>query len=353
MTLTESLTTSAAIRCGDNGPDAKTAPVTIVANTGGVIDYPGFGALVFDLASYRPAKSKIPLDLNHDAYSSCGYLNRFDITDEGLVVKGAIVPFESDDYYSQLIHQLRNGVPYQASVESHDYTLEYIAPDVVTSVNNADVAGPVFIVRDWTLDAVAICKWGKDSDTNVSLAASLKNAAQKKKVLFKAQGNGEHMDKANETSPAVEATAPAAVEAPEVKDTTEVEVEVKAFDAVAVEAVETSEKAVADATASPAVIEETEKKVDETIVEVVAASDSRAEFKAFVDAFGTDKAATYFADGLTLADATAKYLVALKAENDELKGRLAAGRAGESQAIAFKDTHSAPGVTLMDILKSR
>lgn len=347
--MTDSLTTSASIRFGDNGPDSKSAPVTIIASTGGVIDYPGYGAMVFDLASFRPAKARIPLDLNHDEYSSCGYLNRFDVTADGLIVKGAITPFGSTDYYAQLVHQLREGVPYQASVESRDYTLEYIAAGVMTSVNNTDITGPIFIVREWTLDAVAICKWGKDSDTSVSIAASA--GAASNRVFLTAKKTGASMNTQSKTLSSVE-PAPPVEEAEKVAENKEVEAEAKAPDAPAVDAVDPSKQTVADAPAAPTVIPE--KQSD------VTASAARDEFKSFVAAFGNDKAAEYFAAGLSLSDATTKYLAAIRAENEGLKAekneltkRLTASRPGESKAIDFKDTNSTPAATLLDVLKNR
>jgi ATP-dependent protease ClpP protease subunit len=51
------------------------------------------------------------------------------------------------------------------------------------------------------------------------------------------------------------------------------------------------------------------------------AVDARAEFKTFVDRFGSDRAARYFAEGLSFDDAQVAYLREIEAENAELKAK--------------------------------
>jgi ATP-dependent Clp endopeptidase proteolytic subunit ClpP len=51
--------------------------------------------------------------------------------------------------------------------------------------------------------------------------------------------------------------------------------------------------------------------------------DARAEFKRFVDAFGADRAGSYFAAGYSIDEAKAAYLGELEKENAELKSRMA------------------------------
>jgi hypothetical protein len=51
--------------------------------------------------------------------------------------------------------------------------------------------------------------------------------------------------------------------------------------------------------------------------------DARAEFKRFVDAFGADRAGSYFAAGYSFDEAKAAYLGELEKENAELKARMA------------------------------
>jgi hypothetical protein len=61
-----------------------------------------------------------------------------------------------------------------------------------------------------------------------------------------------------------------------------------------------------------------------------------AEGKRFIDAFGEDRGAKYFAKGLSFADAQANYVNDLKAENTDLQARLAAVERGEDEAVPFQ-----------------
>lgn len=178
MELTNVLSLRAAdVQVGSNGPNARTAPVKIVAYTGGSMWFDGIGDVVFDLASMIVPKPRIPLDWSHDQCESIGYLNKFDIDNGTLTVSGALVPF-GDDKAAELVFKMGEGVPYQASIESRSFRLEQVSDGESVTLTDkggnvqGTFAGPCVVVRDWTLDAVAVCKWGRDSDTSTALAAS-------------------------------------------------------------------------------------------------------------------------------------------------------------------------------------
>lgn len=170
------LTLSGSVEIGDNGEGAKTVPIKIVANSGNPVDYPKVGRIVFDMSSMTH-KPKVQLDWEHDR--NLGFLNKFD-AGNGLALSGAIVPGHGDDadFAQSLIAKMKDGVPYEASIESHGGRIETLSAGKSAVVNGSKVDGPIKIIRDWTLAAVALCKFGKDSQTTAELvlAASRKES---------------------------------------------------------------------------------------------------------------------------------------------------------------------------------
>lgn len=168
---------SASVEVGTNGENAKTSPIKIIANSGDPVNYPKIGKLAFDFSSMTH-KAKIPLDWDHEN-ETIGFLNNIDKSNGVLSASGAIVPGEGQfaERAKDLITKMQAGVPYEASIESHGGRLEEIAEGKSASVNGRTLSGPVKILRDWSLAAVAICKFGKDSATTAELrlAASKQN----------------------------------------------------------------------------------------------------------------------------------------------------------------------------------
>lgn len=93
---------------------------------------------------------------------------------------------------------------------------------------------------------------------------------------------------------------------------------------VAAEEVPTVEEVKPEASVEPEQVEQAEEAAPEVIEdqpEVVV--DARAEFKEFVNSFGPDRAANYFAAGLSMDEAKAAYMDELVKENADLKAKLA------------------------------
>lgn len=65
-----------------------------------------------------------------------------------------------------------------------------------------------------------------------------------------------------------------------------------------------------------------EAKPDAASVPAPVAVDPRAEFKQFVDRFGADRAAKFYAEGVSFADAERVYVGEIEAENIELKKKI-------------------------------
>jgi ATP-dependent protease ClpP protease subunit len=93
---------------------------------------------------------------------------------------------------------------------------------------------------------------------------------------------------------------------------------------LATEEVPVVEEVNPEASVEPEQVEQAEEAAPEVIEdqpEVVV--DARAEFKEFVNAFGPDRAANYFAAGLSMEAAKAAYMDELVKENADLKAKLA------------------------------
>jgi hypothetical protein len=159
---------------GDNGENAKTAPVRLVARSGKPIEHWFWGRVVHDLAGMHLHKSRVPIDYVHDSKEIVGYLNRFDATSGDLVTSGALVPFKDSDRATEIVHKMKAGVPYEASINfgGDGIKIENVPDGMVAHVNGYQFDGPGLIVREWPLRGVAICPYGADANTESSALAS-------------------------------------------------------------------------------------------------------------------------------------------------------------------------------------
>jgi len=162
------------IQIGDNGPDAKTAPVKMVARSGKPVEHWYWGNVVHDLAGMQLSKPKIPIDYCHDCDEVIGYANKFDTSTGDLIISGALVPFtpDADDKASEVLYKAKEGVPYEASINfgGDGIVIEEVAPGFSTPVNGYQFQGPGIVIRKWPLRGVAICPYGADMNTSAEFA---------------------------------------------------------------------------------------------------------------------------------------------------------------------------------------
>lgn len=308
----------ARLEVGSNGDGAKSAPVKVVANSGGIVDHWYYGPQVHDLAGMR-VKSRIPLDWAHDPDNTIGYLNKFDTSSGELVCSGAIVPFAADRG-AETLHKLREGVPFEASIEwrAAPEGIEFLDDGDLAVVNDRSVMGPLLIWREWDYVACAVCKFGADSDTSTELA---KHKNKTKEIALELSKK-EIMD-----SPETETVEVAA----EVAEVTQAEVEAVAVETVEAKTAEVEEVKAVDP--DPAV----EAVMVATVSTVEAKSDPREEFRTFVATFGT-KAADYFAEGKSFDEAMRAHLAHQSQEIESLKQRVAAkDHRGLETPVKFAD----------------
>jgi hypothetical protein len=152
---------------GDNGENARTAPVTITARSGEPIEHWYWGNIIHDLAGMKVEKPSLPLDYCHDDNQILGYVNKFDTSTGDLVVSGAVIPYAEKDRASEVIYKQKEGVPYEASINfgGDGIRVQEVMRGEVAEVNGRQFEGPGIIVRQWPLRGVAICPYGADSNT--------------------------------------------------------------------------------------------------------------------------------------------------------------------------------------------
>lgn len=216
----------------ENGEGAKTAPIKLKARSGQPIEHWFWGKVVHDMSGVKH-KQRIAVDYAHNESEILGYVNHFDTEGGDLQLSGALTPFSDSDRASEVMHKMKAGVPYEASIffGGDGIKVQEVAEGEMTPVNGYQFEGPGVIIREWPLRGVAICPYGADSNTeSVSLSGGKSFAAQvvKKEI--------EEIEM-SEIKLAVEAEGKVEAVAVEAKP---VEAEVKA-EAIAVEAEKVSE----------------------------------------------------------------------------------------------------------------
>jgi len=157
----------AEVELGDNGNDAKSAPVKIKARSGQFINHWFWGRVVHDFSGMKIHKNRLPLDYNHDAGEVLGYANHFDFSTGDLIASGALTPWKADDRASEVMFKMREGVPYEASIYFGGDGIKYeeIEAGRAVEVNGTQFEGPGVVIREWPLRGIAICLYGADSNT--------------------------------------------------------------------------------------------------------------------------------------------------------------------------------------------
>lgn len=290
------------IEFGDNGEGAKSVPITMKARSAQPIDHPFWGRVVHDMEGMTLHRNRLPIDYAHG--EEIGYLNKFDNTNDGLTVSGALVPTNSpSDPATKVIARQRGGVPYEASINfgGDGIRIQSVGEGEYAEVNGYRFEGPGVIIRHWPLRGVAVCPYGADMNTESKF---------NKADLFSAQLITKEPEMP-EATPPVEApeVTPAAVETPAVQDTPA---------EVAAETPETVE-----ATPAP---------------EATELSQERTEAKRFCEAFG-EQGAVWFAQGVSFDACYKLSLESMRKELAELRQKLSVGTVdGETSPVEFQAT---------------
>lgn len=158
--------------------DEEMAPVMIAARSGEPISHEFWGKIVHDMAGVHKFADRIPLDYAHkgdqDPNHVIGYadLNGIDLSKGGLMVPGMICtnPDHPGDVASQVLHKMRQGIPYQASINwgGDGIRMQAVAKGEKAHVNGYEFEGPGVIARNWPLRSIGVCMQGADVRTATS-----------------------------------------------------------------------------------------------------------------------------------------------------------------------------------------
>jgi len=274
---------------GDNGENAKTAPLELLARSGGLVDHWFWGKVVHDFQGMQHG-DRIPVDWCHNDNELIGYVNKFNVGEDGLKLSGALVPYKESDRASEIVFKAKAGIPYEASIDftpskPGDTVIEEFPQGVSVMVNGQSFEGPITVFRAWRLRGVAVCPHGQDADTATTVQASDKEHDAEVMVMDQKKQEEKVEVKAPEAATQLKATEPVP----------------KAVEASSVTAPE-GEKA-----AKPS----------------IAVDDKRSEFKAFVEVFGASDAAAYYSEGLDMQAAVLKHFAKLQADNLALRENVA------------------------------
>lgn len=316
-----------AVEFGDNGENAKTIPVRLVARSPHPIHHWYWGSIVHNLSgaflrdgqSVTESSARINLDFAHgdSAVDIIGFANKFAITDEGLVLSGALTPmpedFKGDDTARRVIHLAHQGVPFEASINfgGDGIKLRHLDEGETAMVNGHEFAGPGIVVDQWPLRNVAICSLGADGATKTELLSS-------------------------------------------------------GGDTITVELVSSEDPEMAEQAKQPIIDEELIPGSDSEASAVELSSDSdseeagdqpavdsqtslRQEGKRYIEAFG-EVGAVMFVDGLSFEEACVKHIEQQNSKIEQLTNQLAATQAaaaGEDDACDFVEGDAPQKVSLV------
>lgn len=340
----EALRFAADVEMGDNGENAKTVPVKVLARTGQPVSHWYWGRIVHDNEGMA-SKGRVTFDYCHDQCEVLGVANKFDVTDGNLVASGFLTPFKAEDRASEVIHKSKAGVPYEASIyfDENQFVAEAVPKGMSVSVNGQTLEGPLTVVRQWQLRGIAICPYGVDGGTAVQFSQS----GRKVSVTTFSQEQNDMADQQPTDEKPAETTTETEVE-------TEVESEMTFSSWLSSINVDEAKLSEADKKALEGAYASLTKQSDNPPPEETKAEDTSLSAKVvepgtqgqqFLTEFG-DQGGVWFAQGLTIEQARAKFTATLKAELDasrkevsELKTKLSKFR-GEPSPLSFSESGS-------------
>jgi len=294
--------------------DKGNPAVRLTARSGQPIEHWYWGRIIHDFAGMRLHKPTIPLDYCHRDEEVIGFLDTFTTESGDLEAAGRLVPYQPGDRASEVKHKAEAGVPYEASINfgGDGIRIQEVQRGEVTEVNGREFEGPGVVVRQWPLRGAAVCPYGADmhTETTFSEGETIPVTFEREDYAMSQEqdqpADNEAVTPDTETTDAAELAAPTS-EVPE-----------------SAEALEQPEVPTAFLTQ-----EEFDRHNE------VTEQGLRAECKRFLDVFGP-QGGEWYAEGLSFADAQERNTEALKAENKQIKAKLAAVDRGEEEPVDFQ-----------------
>lgn len=318
------------ISIGDNGADAKTAPIKIMARSGNPVEVPGLDApLLHDFAGMQ-VKPRVAIDWSHDGNKPLGYCNKFDTDTGELVASGALTSVDPADEAAKTMARHRAGIPMEASIDWRGKaSIQCLEEGESDIVNGKTVQGPMYVARQWPLRGIALCLHGVDGNTYAQFSAGdtveLTVMPHKSDMSGQTSSGGQTMSEQSTTA----SDTPVETATPE-----------KAAAEGANGAVETIEGAKGEEKPVETQAVEGDKPVEtpkQTEVQTEANTKTLSEGERFLKTFGDSLGGKWYAQGKTLEEATQLFVQHLSQENAELKAQLQATR-GAASPVSFSES---------------
>ena len=162
---------SRAMQFADSDGSTNVLPFRMLARSKDPVDHYYWGRIVHDFAGMR-VKESITVDWAHSWDDVIGFANQFSVTDAGLEISGGLVTTEPNDKADEIYRKGKAGIPYECSIDwnGSDIELEWIGDGITTEVNGQQFAGPGYVVRQWPLRAMSICRYGVDPKTETQFS---------------------------------------------------------------------------------------------------------------------------------------------------------------------------------------
>lgn len=143
---------------------------SMVARTADAIDHWYWGKIIHDMAGFKQKKPKVVVDWCHEDDEIIGFVDQFVAGNDGLNLSGQLTPVFAEDRAAEIIAKHARGVPYEASIDwTGPARIEFVPEGMSVTVNGRGFAGPGYVVREWSIQAVAICPHGADGNTSTEM----------------------------------------------------------------------------------------------------------------------------------------------------------------------------------------
>ena len=140
----------------------------VEANSGIPFFHPWWGNFAIDFAGMEIPTQKMGLLESHDSTRRLGVTEEIGIEDPGLVARGE---FLSNRFATDIIADMDEGFPFQASIFVPPKNIEFIPEGSETKVNGHKLMGPGHVFRTSVLREVTVAALGADHQTSaVALA---------------------------------------------------------------------------------------------------------------------------------------------------------------------------------------
>lgn len=149
---------------------AAPTPLTLLARTAGIAEHMYWGRCVHDFAGMSLVKPRIPIDYQHDPREVLGFAESPNVADGNLRLSANLVSLRPDDMAATVQGKAAAGVPYECSIKMGDFSVEEVPEGMTVEANGQTFAGPLVVIRKWTLRGVAITPYGTDSGSAAEFA---------------------------------------------------------------------------------------------------------------------------------------------------------------------------------------